>query len=310
MRARYRPAPKVHQSEGQVLKTSRLEYAAVVIALLAFLTIGWRGREPTSIAGGDGLAYLALSHSLDHGSYRENFRPNAPLQVKYPPGYPAWLVVVRHAVGEDHAAIRASKLLVVAAALLLLCRVARQLVGGPLALAFLALLALNRDILAFVGTLYSEGPRILLSATALAGFLTRSIGVALVFALGVWLWSGGWRAVVGWAAASAAPEKPSSVNFLSGVGAEHFRILPPAGSGGVTNALRARNIRFVPLWNLPPLAARALLASGRDVRVAARVPAETVLLTLPASGGSGPDACEVLSELVPSLGPQVHGGDP
>lgn len=195
-----------------------------MLILVAFLAIGWQARQRTSLD--DELTYLALSRSIEHGSYREIYRVTAPLHVQYPPVYPAWLALVRQGVGESHDALRASNLLLVALALLVLYGVARRELGVPLALGFLLLLALNRGILAVGGSILSEGLFLSLSAIALAGttsaespdrrraawvvaaalaaFLTRMVGIALVLAVGFWLWSKRrWGAFMAWAAASA-----------------------------------------------------------------------------------------------------------
>jgi hypothetical protein len=204
---------------------ARLQYPLAAVLLAAFLLVGWQAREPTMRAAGDDeLVYLALSKSLEAGSYREIFRPSAPLHVQYPPGYPAWLVVVRHTVGENLDVIRGANLVLAASALLLWFKTARQLAGVGIALPLLLLLAMNRGLL-LSGSLTSEGLFLLLSTAALVwmlppanaarrpalvaiglaflAFLTRSIGLALLLPVGVWLWTRRQRGtLVAWAITS------------------------------------------------------------------------------------------------------------
>jgi hypothetical protein len=221
-------APKASTAAPAVTSApvlERLQYPLVAVFLVLFLIVGWVGREPTmNAAADDELVYLSLSKSLESGSYREIYKATAPLHVQYPPGYPAWLMVVRHTVGENLDLIRLSNLLLVALALLLIFLVARGLMGTRLALALLFLLALNRSLLT-TGSLTSEGLFLLVSAAALAlmlpsgrpdarrvtgvialalfAFLTRAIGLALVLAVGAWLWSHRRRGpLLAWAASS------------------------------------------------------------------------------------------------------------
>ena len=189
----------------------RLQYPLLGAFLAVFLVVGWISREPPlQGAGDDEFVYLALSESLESGSYRETFRADQPWHVQYPPAYPAWLIPVRKLTGENLTAITASNLVLATLGLLVLFLAARQLLGVPIALGFLFLLTLNRSLLT-ASSLSSEGLFLLLaSATlywmlprpdapprpawpalvlALLAFLTRSIGLALVLAVGVWLWS-------------------------------------------------------------------------------------------------------------------------
>ena len=183
----------------------------VALLLLVYLAVGWNAREKLQFESGDELTYLALSRSLEAGSYREIYRASAPLHVQYPPGYPAWLGLVRHATSERIDLIPAVNLALVALSFAILFTAARRIAGSWLALAMLLALVLSEAMLWAGGAYYSEALYVLLSTSALAAtltsdhkrwraaplaialallaFLTRSVGIAVVLAIGAWLWS-------------------------------------------------------------------------------------------------------------------------
>jgi 4-amino-4-deoxy-L-arabinose transferase-like glycosyltransferase len=189
---------------------TRFRFAVVALALLIIVVLGWRGREPLGLTSGDDLTYLALSKSLESGSYRETFLAGAPLHVKYPPGYPLWLLAVRKVGGENLDVIRGTNLALLAVFALCLYGIVRRVAGVPLALAAVLLVALNHTLLRSGGTLLSEplflalvGASLLCTVRAgpadgryaagaigfaVAAYLTRSAGLALLLALGLWLW--------------------------------------------------------------------------------------------------------------------------
>ena len=183
----------------------------VALLLLVYLVVGWRGRDPLKFTSGDDMIYLALSHSLESGSYRDIHLAGAPLHVKYPPVYPVWLMLVRQATGEHADLMLAANLGLVAISFAMLFGVARRLAGPWLAMCLILLLTLQPGLLWVGGSLYAEALFLLLStgtlvaalradasggrapyaaiALALLTFLTRSAGLALVLAVGVWLWT-------------------------------------------------------------------------------------------------------------------------
>lgn len=190
---------------------ARIQYPLLTAFVLLYLVLGWRSRPPTMFAGVDELTYLTLSQSLENGSYREIFRVGTPHHIKFPPGYPAWLVAVRQVVGNRLDLIRGVNLALVAVSLVLLYHLARRLAGTGLALVLVFLLATNAALLYWGGSLMSEALFLLLTTAALGAtldsdratgrlrygaiglallaFLTRSAGIALVLALGPWLWA-------------------------------------------------------------------------------------------------------------------------
>lgn len=209
-----KPGPLEEPASGTARpRATRLYGAAVALLIAVFLGLGWQTRPPLSIIGGDEPTYLSMSESLEHGSYRESFRANRPLHQLYPPGYPAWLVGVRHGLGESLDVIRAVNLLLAAAALLLMVGVVKGLAGSGYALAWLMLLVFHGDLLTHSGSAHSESLYLLLSCAALvltwrtkpelaegkggkwvavallavAAFLVRPVGLAVLVGVAIWL---------------------------------------------------------------------------------------------------------------------------
>lgn len=195
------------QSKGGVL--DRFQYLFLTMGILIFSTLGWRGRLPVMLVGGDELTYVSLSRSLEAGSYREIHSASAPRHVKYPPGYPAWLLAVRKVGGESHDLVRALNLAFIAVAIFGTCLIVRKVAGAGPALAACFLLVFNPSLLGVGATLLSEAPYIGLTGAALAvsalalpsswrpalvavllamaAFLTRAAGLTIVLAIGLWL---------------------------------------------------------------------------------------------------------------------------
>lgn len=177
--------------------------------ILAFLILGWRGRIPVHLAF-DELTYVSISHSLESGSYREPFLATAPRHVRYPPGYPAWLMALRQVGGESHDLVRAFNLAFIAIAIFCTYLIVRRLAGVEIGLATAFLLSFNPALLDVGATLLSEASFLALAGTALAlpvlsppqssrsaylamglalaSFLTRVAGITVVVAVGFWLW--------------------------------------------------------------------------------------------------------------------------
>jgi 4-amino-4-deoxy-L-arabinose transferase-like glycosyltransferase len=186
-------------------------YSRVILVglILAFLTLGWRGRMPIHLAF-DEMTYISVSRSLESGNYREPFSLDAPRHVRYPPGYPAWLMTLRKLGGESHDLVRAFNLAFVAIAILCTYLIVRRLSGVGIGLAAAFVLAFNPALLDAGATLLSEAPFLSLSgaalalcvlnppqsgtraylamALALASFLTRVAGITVVIAVALWLW--------------------------------------------------------------------------------------------------------------------------
>ncbi len=205
------PPERVAVAKADALRLPWLPLQRLLLgSMLALLVIvGWKARTKIELFSGDELTYIELSQALERGSYREVYRPSEPLHVKYPPGYPAWLVIVRTLTGNHIELIPAANLAVVSAALLLLVSVARRLRDNWFAVAMLAPIVLNHGVIWMGDSYYSEGFYLLVTmgalyatvradegdrrwcyaaiALAVLSFLTRSVGIAMVAAVGVWL---------------------------------------------------------------------------------------------------------------------------
>jgi len=188
---------------------TRFQYVFLAAAMLGFFILGWRGRAPVLVGTNDESTYLALSRSIEAGSYREIFMASAPFHVRFPPAYPAWLAAVRQVTGEDLDLIQAVNLGLVVVSLVCLYLIVRQVAGVPIALTVSFLTALSPALLNSGGTLLSEplffamvaGALVctiktepatsrhayLAMAFALGAFLTRTAGITIVVAIGIWL---------------------------------------------------------------------------------------------------------------------------
>ena len=188
---------------------TRFQYVFLAVAMLGFFILGWRGRAPVLVGTNDESTYLALSHSIEGGSYREIFMASAPFHVRFPPAYPAWLAVVRQVTGENLDLLQGVNLGLVIVSLVCLYLIVRQVAGVPIALTVSFLTALSPALLNSGGSLLSEplffatvagalvctiktGPATsrnayLAMAFALGAFLTRTAGITIVVVIGLWL---------------------------------------------------------------------------------------------------------------------------
>jgi hypothetical protein len=161
------------------------------------------------VSGVDEATYFILSRSLEQGSYRDEFLVGRPRHVQYPPGTPAWLLLVKRVGGSSEDAGRLANLILVALSALLLGDALRRLGHAWLGVGALGVVGLNSDLLHAGGTLLSEPPYTALSmlavwatlradqqpgrgsaalagAAAVASALTRSVGVVMVGSVGAW----------------------------------------------------------------------------------------------------------------------------
>src|SRR5689334_11379598 len=163
----------------------------------------WGVRTGRVGTGGDDAVYIMLSHSLRAGSYREIHRFDQPLHSQYPPGYAALLTLG----GEYRSSTDAATVIgAIAGAitLILLLDLARRTMAPWLAVAAVALVAVNPLIIERSSGVFAEAAftaammiAIWLSirfaesrwgavgatAASIAATLIRSVGISVVAAL-------------------------------------------------------------------------------------------------------------------------------
>lgn len=205
----------------------------LLIALVVLnVSLTWLARSPTMLTAQDDAEYILLGRALASGSYDELWRIDAPVHSKYPPAYPFMLALWEGMWGSRYDSYIALSVLCSIGMHLLLYGAVRRRFGEGLALATVAVLAVNPAIVEFGGLVASEMPYMLLSAATLyflsrsidaardgspaagdawmaaaavasiATALTRTIGVALLGAVGLWmLFNRRWRAAAVYAIA-------------------------------------------------------------------------------------------------------------
>jgi hypothetical protein len=212
--------------EGEVTRRTLFILAGLILVQSLLVTAVF---TPQPHTGGDNAGYVSLAHSmLDGGRYVEAWDPAEPPHTKYPPLFPGLLAVtillgaktwgalklvpafsVVLAVAFSFLWVRARQSVVLAVVVALLVGLSESVVyysqwilSDPtfLALTMAALWALQRD--KAVGEI-GEGrvrPRKWLAAGLVfvgLAYFTRSAGIPLVVATGVWLGLGKrWKAVV------------------------------------------------------------------------------------------------------------------
>ena len=191
----------------------RLWLGAVIVLLGLHAVLAWYLRAPAISTGHDDATYLLLARDLTHFEYRNFWIVGAPRHSQYPPVYPLALALV--GAGREGGLTNGIWLNIgtSVAALGVFAAVASRWYGRAVALAGLAVAAVNPSLLSLAGQVRSEplfmlcfagatwaahraGRREAVGATFLAvgAALTRTIGVTLVAGLIVsWLIQRRWR---------------------------------------------------------------------------------------------------------------------
>ena len=184
----------------------RARRAAIAVVLSLGVFLGWQGRSAPLTVNGDDATYVTLSQSLEHGRYHDEFLVGTPPHAQYPPGMPAWLLVVRQVTGSKLAVPQFASFLLLALIAFLVAD-ALRLLGMPwLGVTVSAAVMFNPGLVWVSSALMSEtlytagstlalylalrdelrptraGP-VLALTTAIGAFLTRSIGLAMIGAV-------------------------------------------------------------------------------------------------------------------------------
>ncbi len=236
---------------GGGVRVGRILLLLLVVTLHAVLV--WQSRQPGLLTGEDDAEYITLAESLRQGGYNELFRVDTPLHAQYPPVYPAMLAVWGAVFGDGFDALTAFTLVLSSTMLVLLWWFLRRILGDGLALLTVLVLAVNPWVVQYGGSILSETPYTLLTVLvfvalerfgprgrgivavtvlALLAALTRSAGVTLVVAVGVYLlWERRWRAAVVFGVSAAlvlgawftwtimAPEHYVGASYVADIGA-------------------------------------------------------------------------------------------
>jgi hypothetical protein len=213
---------------------------------------------------------VSLGQSLRQGGYNEIWRIDAPVHSQYPPGYPALISVWGLAFGDSYVSLSAMNALLSTLALFLGYSLLRRLFGEGVALASLAVLAVN-PMLVMSGGMVGSEPVFMLAGmlalffaqranlrrsdiaiaigAAVFAALSRSIGVVLIGALALhWLIERRWKALLVLAAATLvtvgawmawtvmAPEQYAGTSYIADLRAV-------TGQGGADQSVMKRVLR-------------------------------------------------------------------
>ena len=210
---------------GALAVGSLYGWVPALFVLSVHATLAWLARAPGVRTGQDDAIYVLLGRALRGFQYRELFRIDTPIHTMYPPVYPALLAVWSALGGEGFNWLVALNIACSVGALAFTFAAVRRLTGQTVALACLGALAFNPALIDAAGKIASEAPFIFFEAVvmwvlcrnnpnpwllalagiaAIAAALTRSVGVTLVLAVGLyWLLQRRFRTVGLFAAAAA-----------------------------------------------------------------------------------------------------------
>ena len=187
-------------STGAPAEGARWAAVAVAAAIVVHIALAWHFRAAALTTGQDDAIYLLLARALRAGSYRDLWLVEAPVESRYPPGYPAFLAVFAGTGPGMFARGVALNIALSALGLGLSYMVARRW-SEPLAALSVVVLAVNPSLVHYAGEVRSEplfvvlslgvlallarpapgrGRMVLAGALAILGALTRSIGLVLL----------------------------------------------------------------------------------------------------------------------------------
>jgi hypothetical protein len=200
----------------------RLVWVLAGFLLTIHAVLAWIARAPGILTANDDAFYVLLGRSLRELQYREVFEVDAAIHSMYPPAYPALLAIWSAIGGEGFDWLILINIGSSVLALGLVFSSVHRLCGSRVALATLAALTPNPVLIEAAGSLLSEAPFMLFQSAALWAFtreegpssysvvaggsavvaaLTRSVGMTLAIAVGLyWLRQRRYRDVATYAA--------------------------------------------------------------------------------------------------------------
>lgn len=168
---RNRPAAQRHQAQLRTLisfkrlldqaipgspPVSRRSWWLLGGLLTAYALLAWSTRQTGIYTGEDDAGYLLLSDALRHGTYREWQWLGDPIANRFPPGYPALLMIARLVVPDG---LLAATLLGIGFSLMgfvALFDVVRRRFGPDIGLASVAIIVVNPALVSDAGRAMSE----------------------------------------------------------------------------------------------------------------------------------------------------------
>jgi len=211
--------------EHGTVTTKRWHIAVLVVALVVHGALCWLGRPPALLTGQDDAEYALLGQSLRQGGYQELWRADLRPHAQYPPGYPAMIAVWGGIFGDSFESLVVLSVVIAMATLALTFVLVRRFLGPTVAVAAVAVLAVNPSLVQAGGVVASELPYAFMTlltlwllahtdrrarwiglgaAAAIVAALTRSVGITLAAAVGLHLLLGRqWKAAAIYAAACA-----------------------------------------------------------------------------------------------------------
>jgi Dolichyl-phosphate-mannose-protein mannosyltransferase len=224
--------------------------AAVFALVILHGALAWTIRSPGVAWGEDDARYSLLAREMAHASYRDVWDVAAPVDARFPPGFPALVASSNALFGEHLDAQLGVLILMSATSLILLFDAARRRLGDPAAVLATGLAAINPVWLTSSGSLMSETPfrflailtlwaasmpdqrarhALIAAVAAVLSALVRAAGVAVIAALFLyWLSERRWKAaallalgslpVAGWLAwTSVAPDPDARALYLHAI---------------------------------------------------------------------------------------------
>ena len=186
--------------------------AFLLVVVAAHLVAAFTSASPEVHTGGDNAAYISLANSLARdGAYTEVWHPGAPPHAKYPPLYPAVLALMILAGAKTWGAFKATSLLFTTLATAFCFLWVRRLRGARAAAAVALLFGIAPAVLDHalwvladplflaltLGCLWLLAPArdpahdrmstLAGLALVIAAYFTRSAGLPLLVAVGLWL---------------------------------------------------------------------------------------------------------------------------